>query len=116
MYFFHTLQNLEKYFKNLEKCKEYRQLKRDIHHLQTCKDVPTFEKASALFKAKWSSAEDDRIKECVEYFISNWLMKNSSWYKGASLRYPSTNNGIESTNSILKKEHTLRERLPLVNF
>lgn len=40
----------------------------------------------------------------------------SNWFEGAASGYPSTNNGIESTNSIIKKEHTLRDRLPVSQF
>lgn len=45
-----------------------------------------------------------------------WLQKNSNWYEGVAIGYSSTNNGLESTNAVIKTEHTLRERLPVGQF
>lgn len=113
MCFFHVLQNVEKHFKRLTK---YKDLKQDIYALQTCKDESTFLKASNLFLEKWSGTDDDQVKEFIHYFNSQWLEKNSKWYEGIAVGYPSTNNGLEATNSVIKKEYTLRERLPVGQF
>jgi hypothetical protein len=32
------------------------------------------------------------------------------------LGYPSTNNGLEATNAVIKQSHTMRERLPVGQF
>jgi hypothetical protein len=33
--------------------------------------------------------------------------KNNNWYEGSGLLIPSTNNGLESWNRVIKDEHTL---------
>ena len=38
------------------------------------------------------------------------------WYEGAAPRFPSTNNGPESINAQIKRDGTLRQRLPLRDF
>jgi len=38
------------------------------------------------------------------------------WFEGAAVVFPSANNGLEATNAVIKREHTLRERLPVGNF
>ena len=45
-----------------------------------------------------------------------WFSTHATWFEGASLRTPSTNNALESFNALIKNEHTLRERLPLGRF
>ena len=39
--------------------------------------------------------------------------KHPGWYLGVKIFTPSQNNGLESTKNVLKKENTLRERLPM---
>ncbi len=114
--FFHVKQNLEKYFKLLRKCPEYLNHKRDIFSLQTSKDEKTFCVATGLFLKKWSSKKEQRIKERVAYFNSEWLEQCSNWYKCIAIRYQSTNNGIKGTNGVLKKDFSLYERLPVGQF
>ena len=66
----------------------------------------------SLFLKKWQKVQP----EFVTYFKEQWLDKNEQWYEGAALNYSSTNNGLESTNAIIKAEHTMRERLPVGQF
>jgi len=40
----------------------------------------------------------------------------NGWYDGYAPGFPSTNNGIEATNAVIKREHTSRERAPVVQF
>jgi len=87
----------------------------DLQALQLCKDEAKFLKALKLFIQKWKQKKDVRITD-FEYFEQQWLTKNPYWYEGAALCQPSTNNGLESTNANIKKEHTLRERLPVGQF
>ena len=56
------------------------------------------------------------MTDCVTHFCDQWLSKNCNWYEGAALGYPSTNNSIESTNVVVKRKHTFRERLPVGQF
>ncbi|KAK7601130.1 hypothetical protein V9T40_008571 [Parthenolecanium corni] len=116
MCFFHVLKNIEKYFKVITKKKTCTQLKDDIQSLQGCKDEQTFQKAAELFLGKWATTNDRHVKDFVDYFNEQWLSKNSKWFEGAAVGYPSTNNGKESTNAVIKREHTLRERLPVGQF
>lgn len=39
-----------------------------------------------------------------------------NWYEDAAVGLPSTNNGVEATNAVIKAEHTLRVRLPIGEF
>lgn len=53
----------------------------------------------------------------MRYFKNEWIVsKHSFWYEGAGLTYPSTNNGLESTNKGIKDTHTLREREHISRF
>jgi len=73
-------------------------------------------KACTLFIDKWSKTTDTEVKECVDYFITHWIRSNNSWYEGIAVGHPSTNNGLEATNAVIKQEHTFRERLPVGQF
>lgn len=76
-----------------------------------------FEKASALFLAKY-----EKYKEFCFYFNAEWLQNNPNWYEGAYLlapgvKYaPSTNNACESWNGNIKDEKSERNRYPLNVF
>ena len=56
------------------------------------------------------------INEFLEYFNLQWVNNLNGWYEGYSPDYPSTNNALEATNNVIKKESTLRERLSLGQF
>ena len=60
----------------------------------------------------WNKKE----KEFVEYINQMWFSSHQTWYEGARIKTPSTNNALESFNLVIKKEHTLRELLPLPRF
>ena len=45
-----------------------------------------------------------------------WFSTHKTWYEGVAERMPSTNNGLESFNNVIKKEETLRERMPVGQF
>ena len=109
---FHVIHNVDKklfIIRDVERRKEMRQ---DIVQLQTCTDESQFSCGVNLFETKWENEEPDFLN----YFKANWLNHNRNWYEGFSLKTPSTNNGIEAVNRTLKKENTLRERLPLSRF
>lgn len=112
MCYFHVIQAIDK---KLRLIKNSEELKNDISALQLCSSTVMFDRISHLFLLKWFNTRPD-IHEFLEYFQEEWLKKNKNWYEGAALGYPSTNNGIEATNAIIKKEHTLRERLPVGQF
>jgi hypothetical protein len=112
MCFFHVVKNIEKYFKSITKGGHNSELRGDLSALQSAKNSATFRKASDLLLQKWETVNS----EFVEYFQKEWLLKYSLWYKGAAPGYPSTNNGVEATNAVIKRHHTLCERAPIGQF
>src|SRR5207237_10785201 len=44
------------------------------------------------------------------------FVRHRLWYEGASPGNPSTNNSLEATNSTIKKQFTIRERVPVSQF
>ena len=111
MCYFHVLHNLEKYFNVLPK--QLRELKKDIGDLQTCPTQETFQKTTEWFFKKWNEPE---VAALTTYFKNQWVKKNSLWFEGAAVGYPSSNNGLEATNGVIKRDHTLRTRLPVGQF
>lgn len=79
-------------------------IKADIDKLKLSFCRETFEQGIKLFSAKWKKKEPGFIA----YFIKYWVQTNSNWYDGAGIRTPSTNNGLEGWNGVLKKYHTKR--------
>jgi hypothetical protein len=65
------------------------------------------------FKAKWFN-----YQEFLNYFHNEWVQQNSLWYEGATfnLSIPSHNNALEAKNLVMKRDHTLRSRLPLDQY
>ncbi|CAF1522516.1 unnamed protein product, partial [Didymodactylos carnosus] len=55
-------------------------------------------------------------KTFSDYFVDQWITKLPYWYEGAAFGKPSTNNGCESTNAIIKQKYTLRNKLHLSAF
>lgn len=115
MCYFHVLKNVEKYLKVIRGSTSVA-LKHDITTLQACQDETSFQKAAVLFFKKWGASEDPQVADFMDYFRAQWVDKNNAWFEGAALGQPSTNNGLEATNAVIKREHTLRERLPLGHF
>lgn len=56
------------------------------------------------------------MKQFLVYFNEQWVDMNPGWYVGVAPGVPCTNNALESTNNVIKREFTLRERLPLSDF
>jgi hypothetical protein len=85
----------------------------DIFQLQLAK-TEEFITASNLLVKKWLAVEG--AKHFVDYFNTEYMIKYSGWYEGIAPKSPSTNNCLESTNNVLKKECSLRERLLIREF
>lgn len=83
----------------------------DIDKLQLSQNNTIFDHATELFFEKWESHE-----RFLKYFKDEWIIQNKNWYEGLRLYTPSTNNALESCNRVIKKENTIRERLPLSKF
>lgn len=75
-------------------------------------NTSTFQMMTELFKKKWHSLEPNFI----DYFQREWLGSHCNWFEGVADYTPSTNNALESHNSIIKRTITFRKRLPLNQF
>lgn len=84
----------------------------DLQKLQVAKSKEIFNVAVHLFMEKWRQESVD----LVNYFETQWVLKNSGWYESFASPMPSTNNALESTNRVIKDEGTMRERLDLSKF
>jgi len=85
----------------------------NIDQLQLSQSSEIFKRAVALFIKKWKSKNEN---EFMAYMTKKWLSIHNSWYEGYNHFTPSTNNGLESDNRILKHEQTLRKQVSLSRF
>jgi hypothetical protein len=89
----------------------------NIHQLQTVHSSELFDYAYKQFVTKWSKKKIPEIDTFLEYFRKEWVdSKNNKWYEGAATRVPSTDNGLEGTNAVIKHVYTLRERLSVASY
>lgn len=117
MCFFHVKKRVESHLRSLPKDGSRERLLADINTLQTCESSDQFQKVTKLFLNKWKKPTSSPcVRHFIEYFEKEWLLGLPNWYEGAAVGFPSTNNGIEGTNAVIKGEGTLRERLPLGQF
>ena len=93
-------------------------IKQDICLLQLSESEDIFDAAYELFKEKWLKVNTNKIptKKFLEYFEAEWIQKHPGWYEGYAPGVPSTNNGLESTNRVIKDEGTYRVKLSLGRF
>ena len=84
----------------------------DIDLLQLSSTNDIFEKAKVCFIKKYTKI----CTEFIPYMNKSWFTSHDKWYEGISNFLPSTNNALESHNLVIKKEETLRERMPLSRF
>ena len=81
--------------------------------------VSSFVQASALFLAKWEvESASAEVVEFMSYFRGEWIDENPNWFEGYAhpSTAPSTNNGNEAINAVIKKEDSFRELLDLPTF
>lgn len=90
----------------------YDKIKSDFQILQASPGKVTFDHVANLFVEKWKNSEPD----FSEYFQRIWLNRNSTWFAGYTPFAPSHNNAQEGFNLVLKRDYTLRERLPFNIF
>ena len=64
--------------------------------------------------------DDDDVIDFIKGFKKEWLDQNQNWFEGwnhpNNAGSPSTNNGNEACNGVIKSEETFRELLPLYSF
>jgi hypothetical protein len=109
----HVIRSVDKRLKSYKR-DWVTQIRQDIVAMQLCKSEEEFSLASKLFTRKWEKIH--MAEEFLEYFNAEYLLRFNGWFKGRAPGHPSTNNGLESTNRIIKDEATLRERLALGLF
>ena len=52
----------------------------------------------------------------VNYFYDSNIVRYKGWHAGRFVGAPSTNNGLEATNNVIKTHYTFHERLPMGPF
>src|SRR5690349_13069646 len=82
--------------------------------LQLSKSQAEFDCAKCLWIKKWTECPE--MKLFLDYFIYEYLNKFNGWFEGRKINCPSTNNCLEATNNVIKKEDTFRNRLPIAQF
>jgi hypothetical protein len=108
----HVRRNVEKKVQSLVEKSAQNEIMQDIEVLQLSQSRKIFLKASKLFLKKWKG----RQPAFITYFENQWLKSHNLWYEGVDHFTPSTNNGLESFNRVIKDKYTLRERLPMSRF
>jgi len=108
----HTMRNINKKMITLVKNKEDEtSIRDDLHYVQLAANKKIFMKSFQLFQVKWLN-----YNEFMMYIETNWVNKSSGWYEGAAPGCPSTDNSLESVNNTIKRENTLRKKLPCAEF
>jgi transposase-like protein len=105
MCWFHVSQNVDKKLSTIRSKKIQDAIREDIHQLQLAKSESEFIKASGLWLKKWEGNQE--ANSFVSYFREEYINNNSGWFEGLALGYPSTNNCLEATNNVVKKEWTM---------
>lgn len=109
--YIHVQRNISKFKYNSKENKEM--IMNDFMVLQASATEEEFSKLSSLFLKKWLPSEP----EFCRYFEAEWLKDGTrNWYAGYSSFVPNHNNGQEGYNNHIKRDHTLRERLPSNTF
>jgi len=111
---FHIMKNIKHKLHSISDIDIRSEIKSDISFLQLSDSPEEFARAKDLWITKWSSEKE--ASQFVEYFKTQYLDQRSGWFQGIAPGHPLTNNGLEAINSWIKKEGTLRERLPLRDF
>eukprot|EP01024_Parvocaulis_polyphysoides_P009218 TRINITY_DN12837_c0_g1_i2.p1 TRINITY_DN12837_c0_g1~~TRINITY_DN12837_c0_g1_i2.p1 ORF type:complete len:610 (+),score=28.52 TRINITY_DN12837_c0_g1_i2:103-1932(+) len=112
----HVIMNIDKQLIKVKNPDIQQALRKDICDLQLCHSKEVFDEAIQAFFQKWQDSECQGVATFLEYFDQSWIKHNSFWYEGFAIGVPSTNNGLEATNNIFKKQYTFRSRLPLGDF
>ena len=110
----HVERNCEEWMRSIEH-ETREKLLQDIRNLQIMPNTRAFNHGVKLFFDKWKGNEE--VVKFLDHFKEFWIDKNNGWYEGfADGHIPSTDNGLESVNRVIKEQHTLRERLPVGEY
>ena len=77
-----------------------------------------FLRALELFFLKWEADTNNRVRAAIAHFKKEWTNNSvSCWARGNLNRScVINNNGLETTNNVIKNEVTMRNPLPLLDF
>ena len=64
---------------------------------------------------KWENFSD-KVDNFLEYFAREKLNTSNNWYEAAAAFVPSTSNGIECCNRLIKDDEVFREQWPIGQF
>lgn len=78
--------------------------------------LASFNKGQDLFKTKSLQKYQSTVNIFIKYFEKEWIQRYEGWYKGYALLYPSTNNGLESSNRKINDDGTFHKRVPISEF
>lgn len=108
---FHVTQNIDKK-QSLVSKEIWTTLRSDISFLQIASSPSVFNAAKKL----WSKKYENLVPNFHQYFWKEYIENRSNWYEGYAIGFPSTNNGLESTNNVIKSQGTFRERLSMAGL
>lgn len=75
----------------------------DIDALHTAPSEELFNAAVQLFLEKWRLNSNSNMPNYLVYFENEWIKRHKGWFDSYIALGPSTNNGLESTNAVIKK-------------
>lgn len=88
------------------------EIKLNFSQLRLAYNKTVFKTGCDLFLAKWRMFSP----EFAVYFEKVSLGRHKSWYNGAGLKVPHTNNMLEGFNGKIKSNHTYYQRKGLAEF
>jgi len=113
----HVVRNIVKKMKELRIDEELRnQILNDIRMIQRSESSVIFNASCKLFEKKWNAYNSHPVVSFVKYFRVTWVRKGFEWTAATTLRYPVTNNALESVNKSIKDFYTLRKKLVFREF
>jgi hypothetical protein len=124
----HVDRNVDQHLRSIKEKDIKDEIDTDIDDLQIMYSKETFDYALKLFKEKWRGKENPSIDDFLDYFEKVWIREtinpatgkktcHNKWYEGAhSIGQPSSNNGLESTNRVIKDKFTQRERMAISRY
>jgi hypothetical protein len=117
---FHCKKSIDKRLLRVIDEAKRKHLLASLYQLQASQTPKIFKKASDLFVMECEGDDDLDVVDFIKGFKEEWLDQNQNWFEAwnhpNNAGSPSTNNGNESCNGVIKFEDTLRELLPLYSF
>lgn len=83
----------------------------DLRSLSKSHSQAHFDVSVNLFLRKYQDYKDDSIKSAIEHLTNFWLTKsNRGWHSGLLPGSVTTNNGLEVTNRVFKRNFKGRKK------